>query len=124
MAEGMLETALVLGTLLALGLGSAAWAGLAPDALLLAGFWLIVAGLTFGLPTGAVYHLALHRSLQRAGSLPRRWWLHPTSHHRLLPAADAPSVLAWCRAGALGCAVVFLGCAVAGLGAWKAIAAG
>jgi hypothetical protein len=118
------EIALVLGTLLALGLGSAAWAEVPPDVLLVAGFWLIVAGLAFGLPTGAVYHVALHRSLLRAGVLPRRWWLHPTSHHRLLPADDAPSVLAWCRAGALGCAVVFVGCAVAGLGAWKAIAAG
>jgi hypothetical protein len=120
----MLETALVLGTLLVLGFGSAAWAQLPPDALLLAGFWLIVGGLAFGLPTGAVYHVELRRSLLRAERLPRRWWLHPTSHHRWLPAHDRPRVLAWCRAGALGCAVVFLGCAVAGLGAWKAIAAG
>jgi len=116
----VVETTLVLATLLALGLGSAAWSTLAADTLLLAGFWLVVSGLVFGLPTGAVYHLELQRSLRRAGCLPARWWLHPTSHHRRLPRSDAPRVLAWCRAGALGCAVVFLGCGVIALGVWKA----
>jgi hypothetical protein len=29
-------------------------------------------------------------------------------------------VLAWCRAGAFGCGVVFVGCAVIALGAWRA----
>jgi hypothetical protein len=120
----MIETLLVASTLLALGLGSAAWAEVPPDALLLGGFWLIAGGLALGLPTGFVYHVELRRSLMRVQRLPRRWWLHPTSHHRLIPREDASRVLAWCRAGALGCAVVFLGCAVAGLGAWKAVAAG
>jgi hypothetical protein len=117
----VVEAGLVLATLLALSLGSAAWATLAAEALLRLGFWLVVAGLGFGLPTGAVYHLALHRSLERAGRLPPRWWLNPTSHHRRLPPDDAPRVLAWCRAGALGCAVVFAGCGVAALGVWKAL---
>jgi hypothetical protein len=116
----VVETTLVLATLLALGLGSAVWATLGADTLIVAGFWLVVAGLGFGLPTGAVYHLELHRSLLRAGTLPARWWLHPTAHHRLLPRSDAPRVLAWCRAGAAGCALVFLGCGVIALGAWKA----
>lgn len=118
----MLETLLVAATLLAFGSFAVAWSALAADALLVGGFWIVVAGLAFGLPTGAVYHLELHRSLSRAGHLPRRWWLHPTSHHRLIPEEDVFRVLAWCGAGALGCGVVFLGCAVVALGAWKAMA--
>jgi hypothetical protein len=116
----VIESALVVGTLLLLTAGSLAWAALSPATLLVAGFWLVVAGLVFGLPTGLVYHIELRRSLLRTGRLPRRWWLHPTAHHRGVAPGDAPRVLAWCRAGALGCGVVFLGCAVAALGAWKA----
>jgi hypothetical protein len=118
----MVETALVALTLLALVSGSVAFGALAADVLLIGGFWIVAAGLAFGLPTGAVYHLELQRSLSRTGTLPRRWWLHPTSHHRLIPPEDSFRVLAWCGAGALGCGVAFLGCAVIALGAWKAIA--
>jgi hypothetical protein len=107
----VIESALVVGTLLLLTAGSLAWAALSPATLLVA---------AFGLPTGLVYHVELRRSLLRTGRLPRRWWLHPTAHHRGVAPDDAPRVLAWCRAGALGCGVVFLGCAVAALGAWKA----
>ena len=115
----MLEIGIVLATLALLAAGSLSLPVLSPELLLRVGFWAIVAGLAFGLPTGACYHVGLQRSLARVGRLPPRWWLHPTSHHRLLPAEDAPAVLAWCRAGALGCAVVFLGCTVAALGVWK-----
>jgi hypothetical protein len=118
----MLEIAIVLATLVLLTAGSLSAAAFTPDLLLQVGFWTAATGLAFGLPTGALYHLGLHRSLARVGRLPRRWWLHPTAHHRLLPPEDAAGVLAWCRAGALGCAVVFLGCAVAALGVWKALA--
>jgi hypothetical protein len=119
----VLEIAIVAATLALLGAGSLA-TGLAPDALVVAGAWILAAGLGFGLPTGAVYHLELRRALTRSGALPRRWWLHPTSHHGLVPAEDAPRVLFFCRAGALGCAVAFLGCAVVALGAWHAARAG
>ena len=117
----MLEIGIVLATLMLLAAGSFSAPALSADLLLRVGFWTVLGGLGFGLPTGALYHVGLHRSLARVGRLPRRWWLHPTSHHRLLPPEDAPSVLAWCRAGAFGCAVVFLGCAVAALGVWQAL---
>jgi hypothetical protein len=118
----MVEIGLVLGTLLALGLGVSFWDVLAADVVLVTGFWLVVAGLAFGLPTGFVYHVALRNSLARAGCLPERWWLHPISHHGLMPREDRARVLAWCRAGAFGCGVVFVGCAVIALGAWRAAA--
>jgi hypothetical protein len=116
----MVEIAIVLGTLVTLGLGVAFWDVLGAGLLFQAGFWLVVAGLAFGLPTGAVYHIELRRSLVRAACLPERWWLHPLSHHPLVPRADRGRVLAWCRAGAFGCGVVFVGLAVIALGAWRA----
>ena len=115
----MVEIALVLGSLVLLAAGSLAWSLAGAELILKAGVWMVIAGFAFGLPTGAVYHVTLHRSLARAGRLPRRWWLHPTSHHRLMPREDAAHVLAWCRAGAAGCGLVFLGCAVVAFGAFK-----
>ena len=90
----MLEIGIVLATLMLLAAGSFSAPALSADLLLRVGFWTVLGGLGFGLPTGALYHVGLHRSLARVGRLPRRWWLHPTSHHRLLPPEDAPSVLA------------------------------
>ena len=120
----MTETGLVLAALLVLSAGAWAWTALAPELLLVTGFWLVAGGLGFGLPTGLLYHRALHRSLARAGRLPRRWWLHPIALHPLVPLEDAFVVLAWCRLGALGCAVAFLGCGVFGLGALRTLYAG
>ena len=120
----MVESVLVAATLLVFGLAAFAWTSIAADVLLVGGFWIVVGGLAFGLPTGALYHVELHRSLTRAGCLPRRWWPYPTSHHRLIPPEDAFRVLGWCGAGALGCGVAFLGCAVIALGAWKAVVTG
>jgi hypothetical protein len=120
----MTEIGLVVGALAALCGGVWAWSALAPDVLLVAGLWGVAAGLGFGIPTGLVYHLALQRSLARVGRLPRRWWLHPIALHPLLPPEDALRVLAWCRLGALGCAVAFLGCGVFALGALGALAVG
>ena len=119
----MLEVALVLASLAALSGGVWAWTALAPDALLAAGLWAVVAGLAFGLPTGLVYHVELRRVLAAHGVLPRRWWLRPISLHPLLPPEDSFRVLAWCRLGALGCAVAFLGCAVFALGAFRLLLA-
>jgi hypothetical protein len=119
----VIETGLVVGALLALSAAVWAWSALAPDVLLLAGLWLVAGGLGFGVPTGLLYHRALHRSLARVGRLPPRWWLHPIALHPLVPPEDALAVLGWCRLGALGCAVAFLGCGVFALGALRALLA-
>ncbi len=116
----MLETLIALGMLAVIAAGSFAFTTIAAESLLLAGLWLVAIGLGFGLPTGLVYHVALQRSLARQGLLPARWWLQPTKLHHLIAPADAPRVLGWCSAGALGCLVAFAGCAVFALGAWKA----
>jgi hypothetical protein len=115
----VLETWIAFAALAALA-GCAAALAVAPDALLLGGFWVTAAGLAVGLPTGFAYHLALRRSLRSAGRLPARWWLHPTALHGALPDADRARVLAWCGVGAAGFAVSLLGCSLVALGAWRA----
>ena len=115
----MLETVLVLASLAALSSGVWAWGAVAPTTLLSLGFAAVALGLGFGLPTGLAYHVALHRALAGRGLLPPRWWLHPLDCHPLLPAERRAQVLAWCRLGALGCAVAFLGCGVFALGAFR-----
>ena len=120
----MAEAGLVIGSIALLSSAVWAWGALAPDVLLAAGLWLLGAGLAFGLPTGAFYHVVLHRSLALSGRLPSRWWLHPTALHARVPAADRTRVLLWCRLGALGCAVAFLGCGVFALGAFRLLLEG
>jgi hypothetical protein len=115
----VLEAWIAVGLLVALA-GSAGALAVAPDLLLLIGFWVAAGGLAFGVPTGLVYHLALQRALRAAGRLPARWWLHPTSLHDDLPPADRFRVLAWCAAGAAGFAATVLGCALVALGAFRA----
>lgn len=116
----MIEALVALALLMALAALAAALA-VAPATLLMAGFWLAVAGLAFGIPTGLVYHVALHRSLRAHGRLPARWWLRPTALHGRLPEADRARVLAWCGAGALGFAVSMAGCALVAVAAWRGI---
>jgi hypothetical protein len=112
------EIGIALGLLAALGACAAALA-VAPDLVLLAGFWLAAAGLAFGVPTGVVYHLALRRALRAAGRLPPRWWLRPTALHGELPPGDRRRVLAWCAAGAAGFVASVAGCALLALGALR-----
>lgn len=117
----MIEGLLMLGLLVAMAAVWAAWAFVPLDALILAGAAIAGAGLVFGVPTGIVYHVLLRRSLVRAGSLPPRWWLRPTSLHARIPAVDRRRVLAWCYAGAAGFLVTLVGCAVVALGALRAM---
>jgi hypothetical protein len=117
----VIEAALVLAAIAVPSAGVWAWLSVAPDVLLTGGFWLVAAGLGFGLPTGLVYHLELRRSLRALGALPRRWWLRPIALHPRLPAEDFSRVMRWCRLGALGCAVAFLGCAVFALGVFRIV---
>lgn len=114
------ELWIALGMVALLGALAGTYA-LAPTTLLLIGFWITLGGLAFGLPTGALYHVLLYRSLAACGRLPARWWLSPTSLHGAIPAPDRAQVLAWCYAGAAGCFCCFVGCALVALAAWRGI---
>ncbi len=116
----MTEAILAFGLFAALGVLGGLIA-IAPPTLLIAGFWITIAGLAFGVPTGAVYHVALRRALLDAQRLPARWWLHPTSLHDAIPEASRTMVLAWCYAGALGFLVTIAGCGLVAIAAFRGI---
>jgi hypothetical protein len=114
------EIAIALGLLAALGALAAAFA-VAPATLLIAGVWTTAAGLALGVPTGAIYHVALRRSLLAVARLPERWWWNPTALHDAIPRGDRLRVLTWCYAGAAGFLVTVIGCALVALAAWRGI---
>jgi len=114
------ELLIAVAILGALGLLAATFA-VAPATLVVAGFWVAVAGLAFGVPTGAIYHVALRNALLGAERLPARWWLQPTALHGEIPAAARGRVLAWCYAGALGFLVTVAGCALVAIAAFRGI---
>jgi hypothetical protein len=116
----MTEAIVAFGLFAALGV-LAGLLAIAPTTLLIFGFWTAVAGLAFGVPTGAVYHVALRRALLGAQRLPARWWLHPTSLHDELPDSARTRVLAWCHAGALGFLVTIAGCGLVAIAAFRGI---
>jgi hypothetical protein len=115
----VLEILVVVGVLVAMAGWVGATASVAAESVLLAGAWLVLGGLAFGVPTGFLYHLLLRRSLRRKGPLPTRWWLQPTRLNHTLPASDRPLVLGFCYAGAAGFLVTLLGCLVIAIGTWR-----
>lgn len=114
------EAFIALALLVAFG-ALAAFFAISPAALVVVGFWTAVAGLAFGVPTGALYHLALRSALLRAQRLPAHWWLNPTSLHDELPDTVRTLVLAWCYAGAAGFLVTIAGCALVAIAAFRGI---
>ena len=66
---GMGELWIAFGFVALLGALAGSYA-LEPTTLLLLGFWVTLGGLVFGLPTGALYHVLLYRSLTACGRLP------------------------------------------------------
>jgi len=107
-------------------LGVALWGiylamNVGPELLLFGGLWVVAAGFALGVPTGALYHLALYRSLQRTDGLPPGWWWRPTSLHARIPQADRFHVLGWCYLGAAGFFVILVGIAIAAVGALRLV---
>jgi hypothetical protein len=116
----MFETAIVI--LLGAGLWCIHLAmNVDPELLLFGGIRVVALGFALGLPTGAIYHVALYRSLRRVHALPARWWWRPVSHHDLIPDADRARVLGWCYLGAAGFLVIVLGIAIAFAGALRIV---
>ncbi len=116
----MLEAGIALALLLLLGAAGLVLA-VAPETLLVTGFWIAAGGLAFGVPTGLLYHLALRRALLRAGCLPSRWWWQPTALHDAIPKPERRWVLGWCGAGAAGFVVSVAGCVVVAIGAVRLV---
>ena len=109
----MLETGLVLAGLL---VGALIWTlavSVTAGALAILGLAILCLGLAIGVPTGLWYHVVLYRIVSPRISVPRRWWLSPSSLHSHLTAADWRRITPWYRIGGVGFALCVLGGAAA-----------
>ncbi len=116
----MYESLITLGLVLFFCLLGWALGGSA-DSLIWGGIALAVLGFAYGIPAAIVYHWRLHRSLVRSGQLPALWWLHPTSHHDLIPRADQTGVLFWGALGGSGFVVIVIGILLTSIGLWRTL---
>lgn len=112
----MIEALLVLTAVTCAG--AAAWLLplVSPESLVIGGWLVTGAGLSLGLPAGAVYHGVLRSCLRANGALPARWWLHPVALHDRLAAAQRARVMRWFLLGGAGFAASLVGCAVVAAG--------
>lgn len=104
MREVFLALAIV-GGLLSLGLlTTLPW-----DSAMSLGWWTVGAGMALGVPTGAIYHVALYRTLQPRAALPQGWIWRPLELNACLDPDERWRVMPWCYAGGLGFVLVMLG---------------
>jgi len=88
------------------------------------GIWVTVAGFTFGVPTGCLYHLRLYQALHPRGELPRGWFWRPLRFNSLLRSEERSAVMRWCYIGGLGFLVICLGLLLMGAGVSMALLRG
>ena len=106
--------------LLVLGLATVSFVRLVPgDTVLVSGAILVVFGMLLGVPTGALYHVALYRALRPRGPLPARWWVAPLALHPRLEARERRRVMPWFWLGATGFVLTCLGCLLVAIGALR-----
>lgn len=112
----MIEALWVFGVLTLLIGGGTLSVAMPPEWLMGAGLAAIATGLVVSIPGGAYYHVLLRRALLRVGTLPQRWWLHPTRLHASLPKHERRTFMPWFVVGAAGWCLIILGAAVFALG--------
>jgi hypothetical protein len=98
----MMEIALVLVGLVAVGVVGLVGAAPTPGLVAAIGLGALLVGLAVGVPTGFWYHVILYRCVSTKIPLPRRWWLSPAALHRHLTTAEARRIDPWNRIGGLG----------------------
>jgi hypothetical protein len=98
----MIEIALLLLTLIGLGLVGYLVTILTPHLVHNIGLLMLAVGLVAGLPTGLWYHVVLQRILAKRGRVPRRWWIHPTRFHSQLAPEEYRRIRVWFLLGGLG----------------------
>jgi hypothetical protein len=113
----MLEIALVVMTLLGVGLLGIMTTILTPHLMTQLGLWILAVGLLSGVPTGFWYHVVLYRLLARKMMMPAKWWLFPVALHPHLTGDEVARIRPWFLAGGLGFALSLAGglAAMAGL---------
>lgn len=73
------------------------------------GLLMLAAGLAEGVPTGFWYHVVLRRILIQRGTLPPKWWIHPTRHHGQLTPEEHHRIRLWFVLGGIGYAIAVTG---------------
>jgi len=112
----MTEAAIVIGLVIALVVTGTLVVTLAWTTLVFAGAGLIALGFALGVPTGAYYHVALHKKLAPRKALPERWYWSPVRYHVLLRDDERLAVLTWFYLGATGFVLIVTGGVVMALG--------
>jgi hypothetical protein len=96
------ELILLLAIMAGIGILGALALIITPSLLQTIGFLTLAAGLAEGIPAGLWYHVVLYRTIADRGSLPSRWWIHPSRFHARLTPEEHRSVRRWFVLGGLG----------------------
>jgi len=112
----MLEIALVLVAVFAVGLVGYLSAVLTSSFVTIIGLGTLFLGLLVGVPTGFWYHVILYRFVSTKIPLPDAWWLTPSSLHRHLTDAEEHRIRPWYRIGGVGFVLSVAGGLVAIIG--------
>lgn len=109
----MLEFALVLATLLVVGLLGLLTTILTPQLMTEVGLWTLIVGLVARIPTGFWYHVMLYRLLAKKTAVPVGWWWSPADFHQQLARDEVALIKPWFMLGGVG----FMLCLAGGLAA-------
>lgn len=113
----MLEIALVLGTIVAVGILGFITTIFTPQLMTAIGLAMLTLGLLIGVPTGVWYHVLLYRVLTPRMALPPKWWWSPIDLHPHLTGTELARLKPWFMTGGIGFALSLIGglAAMAGL---------
>jgi hypothetical protein len=113
----MLEIALVLATVIAVGILGFLATILTPRLMTTIGLVMLTLGLLVGAPTGFWYHVLLYRVLSPRIALPPKWWWSPVDLHPNLTEQELARLKPWFTIGGIGFVLSLVGglTAMAGL---------
>lgn len=113
----MLEIALVLATIVAVGILGFLTTIFTPGLMTTIGLVMLALGLLLGVPTGFWYHVLLYRILSPRIALPPKWWWAPVDLHPLLTEQELARLKPWFTIGGIGFVFSIVGglAAMAGL---------
>jgi hypothetical protein len=113
----MPEIALVLATIVAVGVLGFLATIFTPRLMTTIGLVMLALGLLVGVPTGFWYHVLLYRVLSLRIALPPKWWWSPVDLHPHLTEQELARLKPWFAIGGIGFVLSVVGglAAMAGL---------
>ncbi len=98
----MQEIALVLATIVGVGVLGFLTTILTPRLMTTIGLVMLALGLLVGVPTGFWYHVLLYRILSVRMALPHKWWWSPVDLHPHLTRPELVRLKPWFTIGGIG----------------------